>query len=154
MGTNIKVQTCLWFDSSAEEAAEFYAGLIKKSKVTEIVKRDGKALTVSLNLAGHEVMLLNGGPMFPQSEAASIMAICDDNADADRLYKAFIENGGTESQCGWLKDRWNVSWQIIPAAFIRMASDKNPEKVARMMEAMMSMKQLDIVKLQQAFDGK
>ncbi|WP_141735941.1 VOC family protein [Oligoflexus tunisiensis] len=154
MGTNIKVQTCLWFDTGAEVAAEFYAGLIKNSKVTETIKQNGKPLTVTLNLAGHEVMLLNGGPMFKQTEAASIMAICDDNADADRLWKAFIENGGTESHCGWLKDRWNVSWQIVPAAFIKMASDKNPEKVARMMEAMMSMKQLDIVKLQKAFDGK
>jgi predicted 3-demethylubiquinone-9 3-methyltransferase (glyoxalase superfamily) len=153
MGTNIKVQTCLWFDSGAEAAAEFYAGLIKNSKVTETIMRDGKPLTVTLNLAGHEVMLLNGGPHFKLTEAASIMAICDDNADADRLWKAFIENGGTESHCGWLKDRWNVSWQIVPAAFIKMASDKNPDKVARMMEAMMSMQQLDIVKLQKAFDG-
>lgn len=154
MGTNIKIQTCLWFDNGAEAAAEFYAGLIKNSKVIETVKRDGKPLTVTVSLNGHEVMLLNGGPHFTLSEAASIMAICDDNADADRLYKAFIKNGGTESQCGWLKDRWNVSWQVVPAAFLQMAADKDPVKVARVMEAMMEMKQLDIVKLQKAFDGK
>lgn len=154
MSTNIHVQTCLWFESGADEAAQFYTGLIKNSKIKEIIKRDGKPLTVTLSLGGHDIMLLNGGPMFKQSEAASIMAICDDNADADRLWKALTANGGTESHCGWLKDRWNVSWQIVPAAFITMASDKNPEKVARMMEAMMSMKQLDIVKLQKAFDGK
>lgn len=154
MSTKIKVQTCLWFDSGAAEAAEFYASLIKDSKVKETIKRDGKPLTVTLNLAGHDLMLLNGGPHFKLSEAASIMAICDDDADADRLWKAFIQNGGTESRCGWLKDKWNVSWQIVPADFIRMASDKNPEKVSRMMEAMMSMAQLDIVKLRKAFDGK
>jgi predicted 3-demethylubiquinone-9 3-methyltransferase (glyoxalase superfamily) len=154
MGTKIKVQTCLWFDAGAEEAAEFYSGLIKNSKIIATVMRDGKPLTVTVNIAGHEVMLLNGGPYFKLTEAASIMAICDDDTEADRLYKAFIENGGTESQCGWLKDRWNVSWQIIPAAFMKMVADKNPEKVARMMEAMMGMKQLDVVKLQKAFDGK
>jgi predicted 3-demethylubiquinone-9 3-methyltransferase (glyoxalase superfamily) len=90
-----------------------------------------------------------------QGSFATDLLCSSDNLhiDADRLWKAFIKNGGTESQCGWLKDRWNVSWQIVPAAFIKMASDKNPDKVARMMEAMMSMKQLDIVALQKAFDG-
>ncbi len=154
MTTNIKVQTCLWFDTGAEEAAAFYAGLIKNLKVLETIMQNGKALTVTVNLNGHEVMLLNGGTYFTLTEAASIMAICDDDADADRLWKAFMENGGTESNCGWLKDRWNVSWQIVPASFMEMASDKNPEKVARMMEAMMSMKQLDIPALRKAFDGK
>ena len=154
MNGKIKAQTCLWFESGAEEAAKFYCELIGDTKVTGTVMQGGKPLTVTVNIRGHEVSLLNGGPHFKLSEAASIMLICDDNDETDRIYKAFIKNGGVESQCSWLKDRWGVSWQIIPKAFMTMASDKNPDKVARMMEAMMTMKQLDVAKLQKAFDGK
>lgn len=154
MSTKVKVQTCLWFEADAEGAAEFYVSLIKNSKITAKVMQGEKPLTITLSIAGHEVMLLNGGPHFKLNEAASIMAICDDEAEAARLYKEFIKNGGEESQCSWLKDRWGVSWQIVPADFIRMASDKNPEKVSRMMQAMMPMRQLDMAKLRKAFEGK
>ena len=150
-----KVRTCLWFDSQGEEAAEFYVSLLPDSSIENTVRPDpnGPALVVEFRLAGAPYMILNGGPHFTLNEAASISVLTEDQTETDRLWAKLLEGGGRESQCGWLKDRYGLSWQIVPKALPRMLGTSDKEAAGRAQEAMMSMRKIDIAKLEAAFYG-
>jgi predicted 3-demethylubiquinone-9 3-methyltransferase (glyoxalase superfamily) len=158
MAKTQKVSTCLWFDKDAEEAAKLYTSLLPNSGIKSILHYgkgapmpEGTVLTVDFTLAGTDFTALNGGPMFKHSEASSTMVLCDDQAEIDRLWTALLANGGTESQCGWLKDRYGLSWQIVPARLYDMLH--GGDKTQRMMAALMGMVKLDIAQLEAAYNG-
>lgn len=143
-----KIKPCLWFDGQAEEAARFYVSIFPGSELGMITPGpDGKALVVEFKAAGVEFIGLNGGPMFKFTEAVSLSVDCADQQEVDRLWDA-LTDGGEESQCGWLKDRYGLSWQIVPAVLPRLLAD--PEKAGRVMGAMMGMRKLDIRALEAA----
>jgi predicted 3-demethylubiquinone-9 3-methyltransferase (glyoxalase superfamily) len=152
---------CVWFDSGALEAATFYAATFPDSSVGALVYapadfpdgRAGELLTVEFTVAGVACVGLNGGPMFPQSEAFSFQIATDDQAETDRLWDAIVGNGGQESACGWCKDRWGVSWQITPRALLDALADPDPAVAKRVFEAMMPMSKLDIATIQSARIG-
>jgi predicted 3-demethylubiquinone-9 3-methyltransferase (glyoxalase superfamily) len=150
-----KIGTCLWFDRNAEEAAEFYVSLFADSRIVSMTRYgkagpgpEGSVLTVAFELAGREFMALNGGPHFRFNEAISIFVQCDTQAEIDRLWDRLLE-GGEAQQCGWLKDRFGLSWQIVPSALDRMLRD--PERSDRVMQALLQMVKLDIAQLEQAY---
>jgi predicted 3-demethylubiquinone-9 3-methyltransferase (glyoxalase superfamily) len=151
-----RVSTCLWFNDDGEEAANFYISLFPNSRIISTLRYGdgapmpkGTAMLVRFELDGTEFAALNGGPQFKLSEAASLVALCDDQAEIDRLWTRLVANGGAESMCGWLKDRFGLSWQIIPAGIDDMLNDQ--KRGGRVMEAIMTMKKIDIAKLQQAY---
>jgi predicted 3-demethylubiquinone-9 3-methyltransferase (glyoxalase superfamily) len=155
-----KITPCLWFDTQAEEAANFYVSLFPNSKITGTFYTTesgpgpvGSVLMVTFSLDGVEFQALNGGPVFNFNEAISLSVDCKDQAEVDKLWNALIADGGEESMCGWLKDKYGVSWQIVPAAINRMLLDKDSAKVARMNQAMFQMRKLDVAKLEAAFNG-
>lgn len=149
-----KVRTCLWFDHGGEEAAHHYVRLLPDSHVDDITHgSDGKPLVVNFTLAGVPYQILNGGPHFKLSEAVSISVSTRDQAETDRLWDALIADGGAESQCGWLKDRFGLSWQIVPEAMIRFLNDPDRAAADRAMQAMLTMRKLDIAALEKAFRG-
>lgn len=155
-----KVTPFLWFDGDAEEAARFYTSLLPDSHVDDVARSPadtpsgpaGAALTVSFTLAGTCFVALNGGPDFPFTEAVSFQIACRDQAEVDRLWSALSE-GGSEGQCGWLKDRWGLSWQIVPTRLQELLADLDPDRSRRAMEAMLAMGKLDIAALERAADG-
>ena len=145
----------LWFDTQAEEAANFYVSLFKDGKVTGVSRGpDGKAFVVNFEIAGSRYLALNGGPLYTFNEAFSIFVNVEDQAEVDRLWNALTEGGGSPGQCGWLKDRYGVSWQIIPRQLGEMMSDPDRERAGRAMEAMLRMTKIDIAALRRAFEGK
>jgi predicted 3-demethylubiquinone-9 3-methyltransferase (glyoxalase superfamily) len=150
-----KVSTCLWFDGKAEEAANFYISLIPESHVETVFRPDqsGPALLIVFTLGGTPFQALNGGPKFKHSEAASISVSTRDQEETDRLWNALTANGGSESRCGWLKDRFGVSWQIIPEALPRLLT--SPDRVAanRAFQAMLDMGKIDTAGLEAAYYG-
>ncbi|MDT7561773.1 MAG: hypothetical protein QOG76_397 [Pseudonocardiales bacterium] len=153
------ITTCLWFDNQAEEAANYYLGIFKDSTLGSIVRYTeagpgpaGSVLTVEFELNGQKFVGVNGGPMFTFSEAISFQIRCADQGEVDYYWSRLTE-GGEEIQCGWLKDRYGVSWQVVPAALIEMVSDPDPVKAARTTEAMFTMTKLDIAALRIAYDG-
>ena len=155
-----KITPFLWFDTQAEEAANFYVSLFKNSKVTNVSRYPdgaprpkGMAMTVSFQLDGQEITALNGGPEFKFTEAISFFVDCETQDEVDRLWSA-LTKGGEESQCGWLKDKYGLSWQIIPRALGRLMNDHDPIKSQRVMQAMLQMKKIDTAKLKQAYDGR
>jgi predicted 3-demethylubiquinone-9 3-methyltransferase (glyoxalase superfamily) len=150
-----RVRTCLWFDCEGEEAASFYVSLLPGSRLENVYRRDaaGPPLLVDFSLAGAPYQALNGGPVFTHSEAASIAVLCADQRETDRLWNALVA-GGSEGRCGWLKDRYGVSWQIVPEALPRMLGAPDRAAAARAMEAMMTMTRLDVARLEAAFVGK
>jgi predicted 3-demethylubiquinone-9 3-methyltransferase (glyoxalase superfamily) len=152
---NQKVRTCLWFDDQAEEAAAFYVSLLPDSRIESASrpKQDGPALVVEFTLAGTPYQALNGGPHFAFTEAASIVVMTEDQAETDRLWDALVADGGRESQCGWLKDRYGLSWQIVPRALVRLLSDPDREAAGRAMDAMLKMRKIDIAGLEAAHAG-
>jgi predicted 3-demethylubiquinone-9 3-methyltransferase (glyoxalase superfamily) len=144
----------LWFDGKAEEAMKFYVSVFKNSKIVSTMPGpDGKVLTGTFELVGQRFMALNGGPQFKFTEAISLFVNCETQAEVDELWNKLTQ-GGAESQCGWLKDKFGLSWQIIPSALGRFLGDKDSAKAGRAMQAMLQMKKIDIAKLQQAYDGK
>lgn len=149
-----RVHTCLWFNGRGEEAAEFYTSLIPGSAVTQCYrpKKDAPALTINFTLAGTPYQILDAGPAFPQTEAASIVVQTEDQAQTDHLWNSLIADGGKESQCGWLKDRYGVSWQIVPKQLLELLA--NPAVADMVTEAMFTMKKLDISALQTAATSK
>lgn len=153
MSGSPKVTTCLWFDGTALDAATFYTSLLPDSEITGSLSTapDTAPLVVEFTLCGTPYQGLNGGPQFPQSEAASIVVMTDNQEETDRLWNKLTHDGGNESQCGWLKDRFGVSWQIVPRQFVELGKSPDRAAVERMMAAMMSMKKLDIAKLEAAF---
>lgn len=155
-----KVSTCFWFDKQAEEAASFYVSLLPNSRITSVSRYgkgapmpEGTALMVTFELSGTGFMALNGGPHFQLSEAASLVVQCDDQAEIDRLWDALLPDGGKEQQCGWLKDRYGLSWQIVPARLRAMMNEGDAERTARVMGALMQMVKLDLPALEAAYRG-
>jgi predicted 3-demethylubiquinone-9 3-methyltransferase (glyoxalase superfamily) len=156
-----EITPCLWFDGAAEEAANFYVSLLPGSRVDKVTRspadypsgKAGDALTVEFTLAGRPFMGLNGGPQFRFTEAVSFSIPCDDQAEVDRLWDALIADGGSPGPCGWLKDRWGLSWQIVPRILPELLGDADPARARRAMERMMNMGKLDIADLRRAADG-
>jgi predicted 3-demethylubiquinone-9 3-methyltransferase (glyoxalase superfamily) len=155
-----KITPCLWFDTEAEEAAEYYVSLFGDAKVLDVTyygeagpRAAGTVLTVSFMLEGQEYVALNGGPEFSFTEAVSFQVSCEDQAEVDRLWARLLEDGGSEGPCGWIKDRFGLSWQVIPAAFPRLLSDPDPARAQRAMAAMLKMTKLDVAALEKAADG-
>jgi predicted 3-demethylubiquinone-9 3-methyltransferase (glyoxalase superfamily) len=149
----------LWFDDQAEDAANFYAGVFPNSKITSVSRyteagpgKPGQAMTVQLELDGLVVTLLNGGPAYRLTEAFSFSVSCENQAEVDR-YWAALTAGGEESQCGWLKDRYGLSWQIVPREMLEIIGQPDRAKAARAMQAMFKMKKLDVAKLREAADA-
>lgn len=149
---------CLWFDTQAEEAAKFYTSIFPNSKINgisyygkDMPGPDGKVLMVDLELDGMTVWLLNGGPQFPQSESYSQVVRCKDQAEIDHYWSKLLAGGGKESQCGWLKDKYGVSWQIVPSVLLEMLQDDDTIRANRVMQAMLTMDRLDIAGLRRAF---
>ena len=155
-----KITTCLWFDGQAEEAAQFYTSLFKNSKIKNTSRYGdsgpgpkGSVMVVTFELEGRHFMGLNGGAQFKFNEAVSLVVNCDTAEELDALWSALTADGGRESWCGWLKDKFGLSWQIIPRRFEELASDPDSAKVQRMMAAMMKMRKLDLAVLEAAHAG-
>lgn len=156
-----KMIPCLWFDhGKGDEAMEFYASVFPDSKVLSVTKYgdfapglEGKTLTATLRLAGQEVMLLCGGPKFAFSEAVSLMVRCESQEEIDGYWAKLLAGGGEESMCGWLKDRFGFSWQIVPARLDRWLTDHDQAKVNRLMRAVMGMRKLDMAAMEKAYQG-
>ena len=148
-----KITTFLWFNDQAEEAAKFYVSIFKKgSKITGRQKTpDGKVMGVTFKLAGQEFYALNGGPHFQFTPAISLYVDCKDQKEVDTLWRKLLK-GGKPSQCGWLEDKFGLSWQIVPSVLPKVLGGKNPKKAAAAMQAMMGMVKLDAKKLQKAYD--
>jgi predicted 3-demethylubiquinone-9 3-methyltransferase (glyoxalase superfamily) len=151
--------TCLWFDTQAEEAAAFYASVLPNSRVLDVTRYGegspgtaGTVMTVSFELAGQRYVALNGGPAFTFSEAISFQVHCQTQDEVDRYWAALSE-GGEEGPCGWLKDRYGVSWQIVPTILPSLLGDPDREKAQRVFSAMLAMRKLDIAALEQAAAG-
>jgi predicted 3-demethylubiquinone-9 3-methyltransferase (glyoxalase superfamily) len=156
-----KLSTCLWFDDQAEEAARFYVSVFKNSKITATTyypegvpmpKPAGSVLTVQFTIEGEEFMALNGGPEYKFTPAISIVVNCDSQEEVDELWRR-LSDGGQEVQCGWLTDRYGVSWQVVPREFVEMLTRPDKAAVRRVIAAMMPMKKLDLAVLRKAYAG-
>ncbi len=151
--TDQKIRTCLWFDGKAEEAAEFYVSVFKDSAVTSVTPGpNGSALVVTFRLAGVEFLALNGGPMFRFNEAVSLSVDCRSQQELDELWEK-LSAGGSSGQCGWLKDRYGLSWQIVPDILPKLLGDADPGRARRVMDALIRMTKLDIRALESAADA-
>ena len=151
-----KLVTCLWFDTQGEDAANFYTALFPNSKLGNISRYgsagprpEGTVMTVGFELMGQEFVALNGGPQFTFNEAVSFQVLCDSQDEVDRYWETLSE-GGEQGPCGWLRDRFGVSWQVVPTALPRLLGDPDPERSQRVMQAMMGMKKLEIDELERA----
>ena len=154
-----KITPFLWFDNNAEEAVNFYISIFPNSRILNVSRYGdagpwpkGSVMTISFDLQGQQFTALNGGPVFKFNEAVSFFVNCESQHEVDELWNKLV-SGGTPSQCGWLKDKFGLSWQIIPSALMRLMGDKNPAKSHRVMQAMLKMNKIDIGVLQQAYDG-
>lgn len=159
-----KISPFLWFDDDAEEAAKFYTSVFKNSKVTDIARygeagskasgrQKGSVMTVSFELEGQKFTALNGGPVFKFSPAISFAVTCETQDEVDYFWDK-LSDGGQQVECGWLTDKYGVSWQIVPKALIEMLSDRDAKKSERVMEAMLQMKKLEIQVLRNAYRGQ
>lgn len=160
-----KITPFLWFNDNAEEAVKFYTSIFKNSKIDRIsyypdsaAKGTGRpprsVMTIAFKLNGQDFIALNGGPNFKFTEAISLMVNCDTQAELDRYWKKLTSGGGKEIECGWLKDKYGLSWQIVPASIIKLISDKDRAKADRVMQVVMKSVKLDIKKLKAAAKGK
>lgn len=148
-----KITPFLWFDDQAEEAMNFYVSVFKNSKVLSVTPGpDGKAFSVTFELEGQRFMGLNAGPQFKFNEAISFFVDCKTQEEVDELWEKLTADGGEESMCGWLKDKYGLSWQIIPSALGQMLGDPDPVKAQRVMQAMLQMRKIDIEGLRQAYE--
>ncbi|WP_432513175.1 VOC family protein [Kineococcus sp. SYSU DK001] len=147
---------CLWFDDDGLSAAQRYVSLFPNSRITSTSPGGpgGGPLTVSFTLDGREYAILNGGPSYPQSEAFSIQVACEDQAEVDRLWDGLIDGGGAEGRCGWLKDPWGVSWQVVPRRLHELLADPDPDRAQRATTAMLGMRRLVVAELEAAADGR
>jgi predicted 3-demethylubiquinone-9 3-methyltransferase (glyoxalase superfamily) len=160
------ITPCLWFDSQAEEAARFYTGIFKNSKIGTIARYGeaghevhgqpaGKVMTVAFELNGQPFTALNGGPQFKFNEAISFQIMCRTQEEVDHYWNKLSQGGDPKAQqCGWLKDKFGLSWQVVPTVLIEMISDPDKEKSGRAMEAMLPMKKIDIAELERAYAGE
>jgi predicted 3-demethylubiquinone-9 3-methyltransferase (glyoxalase superfamily) len=156
-----RITPFLWFDRQAEEAAKFYCSIFKKSKILAITRHlegggvaPGEVLTVQFRLGDQEYVALNGGPQFKFTEAISLMISCKDQKEVDYYWEKLLAGGGTESACGWLKDKYGLSWQVTPAILLKMIADKNRKKAQRAFDAMLQMGKIEIKKLKEAYKGE
>ncbi|HMF58919.1 MAG TPA: VOC family protein [Vicinamibacterales bacterium] len=143
----------LWYDTQAEEAMNLYASIFKNSKVISVNRARGKVMSVEFELEGQRFTALNGGPLFKFNESTSFFVGCDTQAEVDEFWDKLIADGGEPSQCGWLKDKFGLSWQIVPKVLLRLLNDRDAAKSSRVMNVMLEMRKLDIQGLQQAYDG-
>jgi len=155
-----KITPFLWFDNNAEEAAQFYTSVFKNSRILSVSRYGdagpgpkGSVMVVSFQLEGQQFTALNGGPLFKFSEAFSFVVSCENQQEIDDYWNKLTSGGGQESQCGWLKDKFGFSWQIVPTALGKLMSDKDPKKANRVMQALLQMKKLDLATLEQAAEG-
>jgi predicted 3-demethylubiquinone-9 3-methyltransferase (glyoxalase superfamily) len=149
-----KITPFLWFDNEAEEAMNFYVSVFKNSKIVSTGPGpDGKVMTGTFELEGQKFMALNGGPQFKFTEAISLFVDCTDQAEVDDLWNKLTADGGKASQCGWLKDKYGLSWQIIPKALGELLGGTDPAKAQRAMQAMLKMQKIDVAALKAAYDG-
>ena len=160
-----KITPFLWFDNQAEEAAKFYTTIFKNSKIGKILRYDeaaakaaggpvGSVLTIEFKIEGQKFTALNGGPQFKFNESVSFVVNCETQEEVDYFWEKLTADGGKESACGWLKDKFGLSWQITPRALIEMLQDKDADKAERVMKAMLQMDKIDIKKLKEAYAGK
>jgi predicted 3-demethylubiquinone-9 3-methyltransferase (glyoxalase superfamily) len=162
-----KITPFLWFDNQAEEAVRFYTSIFKNSKGGKILRYGeeaakvshggrpaGSVLTMEFEIEGQKFTALNGGPAFKFNESISFVVNCDTQKEVDYFWEKLTAGGGQESQCGWLKDKFGVSWQVVPTVLIEMLGDKDSEKSERVMKAMLQMDKLDIKKLKEAYAGR
>jgi len=149
-----KIVTYLWFHDRAEEAATFYVSLFEDSKVLSVFRTGDHALLVTFQLAGQQFIALNGGPQFTFTEATSLYVNCESQEEVDDLWARLTADGGAPSMCGWLKDKFGLSWQIIPTALPTLMNDKDPAKAKRVMDAMLTMRKIDIAMLERAHQGR
>lgn len=158
-----RLSVCLWFDDQAEEAVKFYVSIFKNSKIGRVTRYEdegakaagrpkGSVMTVAFELDGQEFVALNGGPLFKFTEAISLVVNCATQAEVDD-YWSKLSAGGQEVQCGWLKDRFGLSWQVVPTILPEMLQDRDPERAKRVMAAMLKMKKLDVAALKKAYEG-
>lgn len=160
---NPKVYPCLWFERDAEEAATFYTSLLPDSRIDKVWRSpaetpsgpEGIVLLVDFTLAGQKLQILAGGPQpeFKFNEAISIVIECEDQAETDRLWDTLTADGGEPGPCGWLRDRWGLSWQIVPKRMNELMDDPNPDRARRAMQAMLKMGKIDIAELERAADA-
>jgi len=152
---------CLWFDGQAEEAAQHYTSIFPNSSIGDITRygpdmpppmKEGDVLTVDFTLDGQPYTALNGGPQFQFNESISFQIVCKDQEESDRFYDGLLE-GGEESQCGWLKDKFGVSWQVFPEELIRLTGDSDPGRAQRAIQAMLGMRRIDVAEVRRAADG-
>jgi predicted 3-demethylubiquinone-9 3-methyltransferase (glyoxalase superfamily) len=148
-----RITPFLWFDDKAEEAMNYYCSIFKNAKALGVHRADGKVLTVTFELEGQRFMGLNGGPLFKFSEAVSLFVNCETQAEVDELWEK-LSAGGEKGKCGWLKDKYGLSWQIIPKALMQWMSDPDPEKSNAVMQAMLKMNKIVIEDLKKAYEGK
>jgi len=160
-----KISPCLWFDGKAEEAAKFYVSIFPNSRIVDIShytnvgqdqhgQKAGTVMTVAFELEGQSFLGLNAGPLFKFTEAVSFIVYCDTQAEVDRYWSALTASGGEEGPCGWLKDKFGLSWQVTPTKLIEMVTSKDKPKAGRAMGAMMQMKKIDIAKIEAAYEGR
>jgi predicted 3-demethylubiquinone-9 3-methyltransferase (glyoxalase superfamily) len=160
-----KITPFLWFDHQAEEAAKFYTSVFKNSKVGKILRYDeasakaaggtvGSVLTIEFEIEGQKFTALNGGPQFKFNESVSFVVYCQTQDEVDYFWQKLTADGGQESECGWLRDKFGLSWQVTPTVLIEMLQDKDPKKSERVMNAMMQMQKIDISKLKAAYAGE
>jgi predicted 3-demethylubiquinone-9 3-methyltransferase (glyoxalase superfamily) len=157
----MQIYPSLWFDDQAEEAANYYVSIFKNSKILTIARYpagapgpEGSVMTVDFEVNGHRINAINGGPQFTFTEAVSLLVDCDSQEEVDEYWAKLTADGGQEVQCGWLKDKYGLSWQIVPPGFDEMMVTGDPEKSQRAMQAMMQMKKLDVNELRRAYDGE
>ena len=155
-----KITPCLWFDGRAEEAAAFYTSIFPDSKVVKVVRCGeggpgpaGSALTVDFQLQGQSFLALNGGPLFKFTEAISLIVNCETQEEVDEYWEKLSAGGGAPIECGWLKDKFGLSWQIVPSVLPKFLGDPDSKKSGRVMKALLKMKKLDIRALQEAYEG-
>jgi predicted 3-demethylubiquinone-9 3-methyltransferase (glyoxalase superfamily) len=159
-----KIAPCLWFDGRAEEAAKFYVSIFPNSHIVDIAhygdvgqdvhgQKPGTVMTVAFELDGQSFLGLNAGPLFKFNEAVSFQVYCDTQKEVDRYWAGLTTGGGEEGSCGWLKDKFGLSWQVVPSSVLQMMTSKDRPKADRAMGAMMQMKKLDIAELEAAYEG-
>jgi len=144
----------LWFDTQAEEAMNFYVSIFNRSRVVKVDRAQGKVMSVEFELEGQRFLGLNAGPHHTFNEAVSFFVACETQAEIDALWTKLLAGGGRPDRCGWLKDRYGLSWQIIPSALRGLLTDPDPAKAKRALDAMLQMQKLDLAKLVAARDGK
>jgi predicted 3-demethylubiquinone-9 3-methyltransferase (glyoxalase superfamily) len=156
-----KITPFLWFDKEAEDAANFYVSIFKDAKILTVSRYGeagpgpkGQAMVVKFELMGQTFMALNGGPHFKFTEAISFLVDCNSQEEVDYYWDKLLAGGGQPSQCGWLKDRYGLSWQIVPTILGQLMSDKDPEKSKRVMQAMLKMVKMDVAALKRAYEGQ